>query len=132
MRGALTPCVYVYDRTAAYRSRRLLDQRLLGCRNTVDQYGGDIVGVWVDRGSDALGELPLDRPEFQSLVWQMAADGRALGRPMVCLVHNWDRLTADHTVRPAFQRCVSVAGGHTATTFGALTDTAPWMAGAAT
>ncbi|MFG2226933.1 hypothetical protein [Streptomyces sp. NPDC048644] len=108
---------YVYDRTAAHRSRRLLDQRLLGCRNTAERYGWQVVGVWIDRGADALRELPAQRPEFLKLVRQLTADGRALGRPVVCLVHNWDRLSADHAVRPAFQRHIAGAGGHTATTF---------------
>ncbi|MCB5909827.1 hypothetical protein [Streptomyces pinistramenti] len=111
------PRVYVYDRTAAHHSRRLLDQRLLGCRNTAERYGWEVVGVWMDLDLDAMTELPSERPKFMRLVQQMNADGHVLGRPVMCLVHNWDRLTTDNSIRPAFQRHVLGAGGHTATTF---------------
>ncbi|MFI7102647.1 hypothetical protein ACIBK8_25190 [Streptomyces sp. NPDC050161] len=47
----------------------------------------------------------------------MAVDTHAFGRPAVCLIHNWDRLSREHTVRPAFQRHIVGAGGHTSTTF---------------
>ncbi|MFD9811908.1 hypothetical protein [Streptomyces sp. NPDC059080] len=56
------PLVYLYDRSAALHSRRLLHLRLIGCRTTAARHGWDVAGVWTDRGADALSDLLSERP----------------------------------------------------------------------
>ncbi|WP_331759853.1 hypothetical protein OG422_31015 (plasmid) [Streptomyces sp. NBC_01525] len=112
------PLVYVYDRSTGLSSRRLLEQRLIGCRTTADRYGWEITGIWTDHGTDAMSHLPRERPAFLNLVHRMTADASAVRRQRMCLVHDWDRLTTARTMRMAFQRQVADAGGCVATTFG--------------
>ncbi|MEU7431101.1 hypothetical protein AB0B07_09620 [Streptomyces sioyaensis] len=110
------PLAHIYDR-AASRSRTFLDLRLLGCRNTAVRHGWEVAGTWVDLADAALDDLPAQRPEFMGLIAAMRTARESSGRPVICLVHNWDRLSRDGEHRTAFQRHVAGAGGWTATTF---------------
>lgn len=111
-----SPLVFVYDRNAG-RSRHFLELRIAGCKNTATRYAWEVAGEWIDRGDDALDDVPSLRPRFMEMAGQMAA-ATEQGRPVLCLVHNWDRLSRSSDRRAQFQRLVAVAGGWTVTTFG--------------
>ncbi|MEU7594939.1 recombinase family protein [Streptomyces sp. NPDC039022] len=106
-----TPLAFIYDRNAT-RSHTILDMRLDGCRTYATRRGWQIADQWVDRGDDALADV---RPRLGALLEIMAREARI--RPVLCLVHSWDRLAHDSALRSALQQRVAMAGGFTATTF---------------
>ncbi|MGW7247680.1 recombinase family protein [Streptomyces decoyicus] len=93
----------------------VLDNRLIGCRGTAAARGWEFAGEWLDTGDAALDDAPGLRPQFMDMVRKMAA--AVAHRPVICLVHNWDRFSRDTAHRTAFQRHVAGAGGFCATTF---------------
>ncbi|MGW7492220.1 recombinase family protein [Streptomyces sp. NPDC054786] len=112
MTGVMAPVAFVYDRCAT-RSRRELEMRMAGCDGYADRMGWVLAGRWIDRGDDALAK---QRPQLGALLEAMREEaGR---REVLCLVHNWGRLSADGTFRLALQARVVEAGGWTETTFG--------------
>ncbi|KOG53171.1 hypothetical protein ADK76_28880 [Streptomyces griseoflavus] len=110
-RGGARPLAFVYDRNAT-RSHAILDMRLDGCRTYAARRGWQIADQWIDRGDDALGP---GRPRFTALLEIMRTQARI--RPVLCLVHTWDRLAHDGDLRIALQQRVAQAGGYVATTF---------------
>ncbi|MFF8784196.1 hypothetical protein [Streptomyces sp. NPDC015125] len=112
MTAPMAPVAFVYDRCAS-RFVRHLEMRLLGCDSYVDRMGWSVAGRWIDRGDDA---LTAQRPKLDALLTAMRE--AAAERDVLCLVHNWGRLSADDTERLAFQTRILTAGGWTATTFG--------------
>jgi hypothetical protein len=105
------PLAFIYDRNAS-RSTLLLNARLLGCQSHAEHHGWDIAGEWLDLGAHALDNT---RPQFSELVAAMQSE--ATRRTVICLVHNWNRLTNDPEDRINLQQRVAQAGGHTETTF---------------
>lgn len=109
---APAPVAFVYDRCAS-RFVRHLEVRLLGCDSYVDRMGWSMAGRWIDLGEDA---LTAQRPKLVALLGAMQE--AAAEREVLCLVHNWGRLSADDTERLAFQTRIVNAGGWSETTFG--------------
>lgn len=110
--SAPAPVAFIYDRCAS-RSYRQLEMRMTGCDGYADRMGWVPAGRWIDLGEDA---LTAQRPKFGALLEAMqerAAEGEVL-----CLVHNWGRLSADGPERLAFQTRIVKAGGWSETTFG--------------
>ncbi|RSO47766.1 hypothetical protein DMH15_05750 [Streptomyces sp. WAC 06725] len=110
-RGEARLLAFIYDRNAT-RSHAILDMRLEGCRTYAKRHGWQIADKWIDRGDDALGP---GRPRFAALLEIMRTQARI--RPVLCLVHTWDRLAHDGELRIALQQRVAQAGGYVATTF---------------
>ncbi|RSO22594.1 hypothetical protein DMH15_33080 [Streptomyces sp. WAC 06725] len=102
---------FIYDRNAT-RSHAILDMRLDGCRAYAGRRGWQIADHWVDFGDDAISRV---RPRFAALLEIMRTQARV--RPVLCLVHSWDRLAHDSALRSALQQRVAQAGGYCATTF---------------
>jgi hypothetical protein len=109
---AAAPVAFVYDRCVS-RSYRQLEMRLIGCDGYADRMGWVLAGRWIDLGEDA---LTAQRPKLGALLDAMHEE--AARREVLCLVHNWGRLSADDSERLAFQTRVVEAGGWSATTFG--------------
>ncbi|MFJ3948962.1 hypothetical protein ACIPXV_02685 [Streptomyces libani] len=112
MSESMAPVAFVYDRCAS-RTVRHLEMRLLGCDSYVDRMGWSMAGRWIDRGDDA---LTVQRPKLVALLDAMQE--AAAAREVLCLVHNWGRLSADGPERLAFQTRIVRAGGWSETTFG--------------
>ncbi|MFF3276019.1 recombinase family protein [Streptomyces chrestomyceticus] len=107
------PLAFIYDRNIA-TSSPYLALRLNGCDHYAHlRHGWQVAGVWIDRGQDALD--PVHRPEFSALLEIMKT--QAGRRPVICLVHTWDRLARDPDQRIALQQRVAQVGGYCATTF---------------
>ncbi|BDH15790.1 recombinase family protein [Streptomyces hygroscopicus] len=103
---------FVYDRCAS-RSLRQLEMRMVGCDGYADRRGWVLAGRWIDLGEAA---LTTQRPQLGALLEAMRKEaGR---RAVLCLVHNWGRLSADDTLRLVLQARMVEAGGWTETTFG--------------
>lgn len=103
------PIVYVYDRHAHDRETAdnvlELQKRLEVCAEYAVERGWAFGGWSVDKGDDALTDR---RPAFDTLLRTMQA---AAGRPRVCLVHDWGRLSHDRDAREQMIRRVLLAGG---------------------
>ncbi|WP_238783026.1 recombinase family protein [Streptomyces monomycini] len=109
--GGARPLAFIYDRNAT-RSHVVLDMRLEGCLTYARRHDWQVADQWIDRGDDALGSR---RPRFTALLEIMRTQARI--RPVLCLVHTWDRLAHDGELRIALQQRVAQAGGYVATTF---------------
>ncbi|MFI2184633.1 recombinase family protein [Streptomyces sioyaensis] len=108
----IAPVAFVYDRCAS-RSLWQLEMRMTGCDGYADRMGWVLAGRWIDLGEDA---LTMQRPQLGVLLESMREEaGR---REVLCLVHNWGRLSDDDMDRLAFQARIAEAGGWTETTFG--------------
>ncbi|UTH97638.1 recombinase family protein [Streptomyces rimosus] len=107
----MKPLALIYDRNAT-RSHAILNMRLEGCRTYARRHDWQIADEWVDRGDDALSP---ERPRLTALLEIMRT--QAPRRPVICLVHTWDRLARDGDLRLALQQRVAKAGGYVATTF---------------
>lgn len=110
---ACAPLAFVYDRCSARWSQRHLDMRLMGCHAYADRKGWGLAGRWLDLGDNALST---DRPQLGILIDVMRE--AAPRRTVLCLVHNWGRLSADPVERLVLQKRIARAGGRAATTFG--------------
>lgn len=110
-RSGAQPLAFIYDRNAT-RSHAILDLRLEGCRTYARRHGWQVADAWIDRGDEALGS---GRPRLTALLEIMRTQARI--RPVLCLVHTWDRLAHDGELRIALQQRVAQAGGYVATTF---------------
>jgi hypothetical protein len=121
MTAGHAPLAFVYDRCAT-RCQRHLDMRLMGCHAFADRKGWVLAGRWLDLGDYA---LRLERPQFAVLV--SALRKASARRDVVCLVHNWGRLGADHEDRLVFQQRIAEAGGHVVTAFDESDARAPFV-----
>lgn len=102
------PFVLLYDRHAT-RTRTILDLRLEACRAYAKKQGWPIVGEWIDLGDHALLDDP--RPEFHQLILRLWHAHRLSDRPVVVLIHDWDRLSHARAQQAIFSRRVELAGG---------------------
>ncbi|WP_432002994.1 recombinase family protein [Streptomyces sioyaensis] len=112
MSPAVAPVAFVYDRCAS-RSYRQLEMRMIGCDGYTDRMGWVLAGRWIDLGENA---LTMQRPRLGALLGTMREESAR--REVLCLVHNWGRLSADDADRLALQSRIVEAGGWTGTTFG--------------
>ncbi|MDT0459631.1 recombinase family protein [Streptomyces sp. DSM 41527] len=110
--SGVAPVAFVYDRCAS-RSLRQLEIRMAGCDSYADRRGWVLAGRWIDLGEGALTE---QRPQLGALLEAMYEEADRC--EVLCLVHNWGRLSADGTLRLALQTRLVEAGGWTETTFG--------------
>ncbi|MCM2390211.1 recombinase family protein [Streptomyces albipurpureus] len=101
---------FIYDRHATLNTVAL-DDRLKRCREYAQEHGYRVAGMWLDLGDHALGH---HRPEFQNLCRAMAGTS---GR-VICLVHDWDRLSRDASQSAVMRRCIEHAGGYSETADG--------------
>ncbi|MFE7318485.1 recombinase family protein [Streptomyces sp. NPDC057555] len=116
------PLAFVYDRSASH-SRRQLGMRLEGCRHYADRMGWVVVGGWFDLGEHAMS---IQRPQLDALITTMRAQADEC--EVLCLVHTWERLTANPSHRLLLQQRITAAGGQTVTTFDAPGRTAARIA----
>lgn len=112
MKADRAPLALVYDRCAT-RNQRELDMRLTGCHAYADSRGWVLAGRWLDLGDQA---LDASRPRLRALIEAVRIE--VPRREVLCLVHNWGRLSNDTDERLEWQRRIAEAGGWTATTFG--------------
>lgn len=94
---------FLYDRHATTITAAL-DIRLDRCRAYAEQQGWQIAGIWIDLGDHALADA---RPQFSALCRVMAATPG----PVVCLVHDFDRLNRAAGHRAVMRRRIATAGG---------------------
>jgi hypothetical protein len=104
----LKPLVFLYDRHAT-PTRVILLLRLEACRMHCEEHGWELVGEWVDDGEEAL--IDDRRPAFDRLVARMNWARHNVKRPLICLVHDWDRFSYDRGSRGRFIRRIDIAGG---------------------
>jgi hypothetical protein len=103
------PLAFIYDRHAA-PTKGALSVRLEKIRAYAAAEGLQIAGWFLDEKSDALSDTY--RPALTALCNAMRSHG---SRPMICLIHDWDRLSRDNVALALLRRKVSLAGGWTAT-----------------
>jgi hypothetical protein len=103
---ATRPIAYIYDRLMTVNDV-MLKLRLDACAEYVTEQGWGWGGWWIDKGDCALtGD---QRPAFDALV--RTVQEAPAGRPRVCLIHDWSRLSHSHDERRAFARRILLAGG---------------------
>jgi hypothetical protein len=102
------PIAFIYDRHCT-PTRAILLLRLEVCRMYCEQQGWELVGEWIDEGDEAL--LDERRTQFERLAARMNWVRHGTKRPLVCLVHDWDRLSFDRASRSRFVRRIDLAGG---------------------
>jgi hypothetical protein len=108
MTSTQRPIVFLYDRHAT-PTRVILLMRLELCRMHCEEQGWELAGEWVDDGDDAL--IDDRRPQFDRLVARMNWVSHGTKRPLICLIHDWNRLSFDHDSRARFIRRIDLAGG---------------------
>ncbi|MDT3397366.1 recombinase family protein [Streptomyces sp. B1866] len=113
---APAPLVFIYDRCATQYQEELVE-RIARCQEYAREHRWEIAGSWTDFADDALSAR---RPQWYSMADQMARF--AAGRPVVCLVPDWHRISHDAATRQDLCRAVRMAGGHCETLAG-QTDT---------
>ncbi|AEW99203.1 recombinase family protein [Streptantibioticus cattleyicolor] len=109
----LCTVAFVYDRYFT-GPRDILRQRAQTCAAYADKQGWEIGGWFVDTGDAAL--LLNQRPNFERLMRAIAAADR--GRPRVCLVLDWDRISNDRAKRGILVRRLLGLGARVETCFG--------------
>jgi hypothetical protein len=102
------PLVFLYDRHAT-PTRVILLMRLELCRMHCEEQGWELAGEWIDEGDEAL--IDERRPQFDQLAARMNWVRHGTKRPLICLIHDWDRLSYNRASRARFVRRIDLAGG---------------------
>lgn len=105
---------FVYDRRFT-PTLGILEIRLDTCREFAAEMTWEIAGEFVDVDADAMSDD--HRPQFELMLTAMRAAHES-GRPVVCLLNDWDRLSRDPYRQAGFRHRIRGAGGYTATQLG--------------
>ncbi|MEU1624294.1 recombinase family protein [Streptomyces sp. NPDC020096] len=107
------PLAFIYDRNAT-ANKGALQIRLAACARYAAGNKFEIGGWFLDTGDEALTND--HRPAFEALLNTLRA--AATGRPCVCLVYDWERISREEAACGLFTGKVLQRGGWVETCFG--------------